>query len=165
MGGIKPKGFDRDRQVILRTLPGAKVLDINSFILEQPQHNETLSVTLMVGSNDCAPGANLGRIEDDIVSLLNSARIFFPNARIVYALPLLRKGAIGRRYNENIHELNKCIINLCRSFQFTYIDTSKHFTTNDGYPKVDLYHDLVHLNNKGTSVLVNVLRSFILPKG
>ena len=60
--------------------------------------------------------------------------------------------------------LNNSIRGMCNAYNYTVINSHRYFANQDGSPKEHMYYDLIHLNNKGTKVLTDILRSYIIPQ-
>lgn len=146
--------------------PGAHVRTIRNDIIKVSEKNQLnckdiKTVFLLCGGNDLEDlviDTDISFIYEDLSKLFECAKEVFPNAHINVISMLPRRD----RYNthiRNMHKMNIWLEKNCPKFNIRYVHIFSFYVNKKSG---DLYNDLfkpdlLHLNNRGCSVLGKVL--------
>ena len=163
----KQLGF-RGRKVINCSHSGAKIRDIKENIRnfyesdEAAKSDDIEKVILSVGTNDVKYSKfGVGHLRRHISDLIDYTKDFFPAAIVIFqcCLPI---HCMYPYTASNVIKFNLILKDVCAQNNCVYLDCFKDFLTYDNrFCNKELYHDWLHLNNRGVGVLSTWLKFVI----
>ena len=88
-------------------------------------------------------------------------KVLFPHAVILFhsCLPIRCMYSYMAR---DVVEFNNLLRDICFKNNYIYVDCFKHFLTHDfRYANHELYHDWLHLNNRGLGILASWIKCVV----
>ena len=148
--GIQMRGLHND--VDVNTLPGKKTIDV-CYRLMHSELSTCDTVIVYVGGNDLASGKTVNQLEKELLDMLktndNSKRKFY-------------FCTLCPRIDVDVRPLNSMLRKVCTNSTAELLDVHQSFVYEDGSPRTYLYHvDGIHLNAKGSSLLVRALNNAV----
>ena len=160
-------GF-RGRKVLNLSQSGAKIVDIKDNVKNFYSSNEAAKsddvekIIFSLGTNDvkyCKFGVK--HLSRYLADLIDTTKLLFPHAVISFHSCLPIRGMYSY-IAKNVVEFNNLLRDLCFTMNCIYVDCFKDFLTHDfRYANHDLYHDWLHLNNRGLGVLSTWIKYFV----
>ena len=160
----KQLGF-RGRKVVNMSQSGAKIKDMKNIIRtfyefdEAAMSNDIEKVIFSLGTNDVKYSkVGVRHLKGYLSELISFTKSLFPAAIVIFqcCLPIRCMYPYIAR---NVIEFNLILKDLCFLNNCVYLDCFKDFLTFDRrFCNADLYHDWLHLNNKGVGVLSTWLK-------
>jgi len=148
--GIQTRGLHND--VDVNTLPGKKTIDVCYRLMHQDL-STCNTVVVYVGGNDVASGISVNQMQRELINMLNTNE---NSKRKVYLCTLCP------RIDADVRPVNNMIRKVCSDSTAELLDVHRSFVYEDGKPRTYLYHaDGIHLNTKGSSVLVRTLNNTV----
>ena len=141
--------LDHHHNIYVRNFPGAKFRSMKDYTKpcireENPDH-----IILHVGTNDLSSDNSTERVGKSIADLAKN--LFHENRKVTIS------GIIPRNDEWNNSELvNNRLKEMCKSANIDFIDNSKNFNR-----KKHLNNSKLHLNDKGSYKLSNILVNYI----
>ena len=157
-------GF-RGRKVVNLSQSGAKIKDIKENVHKFYETNEAAlsddieKVIFSIGTNDVKYSKfGVQHLRKYMSDLIDYTKSLFP-AAIVILQSCLPIRCIYPYIAKNVLDFNLILKELCFSNNCVYIDCFKDFLTFDfSFCNRELYHDWLHLNNRGVGILSTWLR-------
>ncbi len=166
---IRPNklGF-RGRKVINVSHSGNKIRDIVENVREFYETNEAArandieKVIFSLGTNDIKHSKfGVKHLKRYLIDLINMTKDLFPAAIVLFQCCLPIK-CVYPYTARNVLDFNALLKELCLENNCVYIDCFDDFLTRDHiYRNNELYHDWLHLNNRGVGVLSTWLKFVI----
>ena len=161
----KQLGF-RGRKVVNISQSGAKIKDISENVREfyhthqSAKDDDIEKIIFSFGTNDIKYSKHgVSHLRKYIHELVDSTQSLFPTAVILFqcCLPIR---CLYPYIARNVLDFNDMLRDFCHRNRFcVYIDCFSDFLTPDYiFCNKDLYHDWLHLNNRGVGVLSTWLR-------
>ena len=160
----KQLGF-RGRKVINMSQSGAKIKDVKENVRIFYETNEAAlsddieKVIFSLGTNDIKYSKfGVQHLKKHIDELIYYTKSLFPAAVVIFqcCLPIRCMYSYIAR---NVLEFNSILKDLCLLNNCVYIDCFRDFLNFDlKFCNKELYHDWLHLNNRGVGVLSNWLK-------
>ena len=157
-------GF-RGRKVVNMSQSGAKIKDIKENVRtfyeinEAAKNDDIEKVIFSFGTNDIKFSKfGVRHLRGYISDLIDSTKSLFP-AAIVLIQCCLPIRCMYSYIARNVIDFNLMLKEMCFSHNCIYIDCFRNFLTKDlNFCNEGLYHDWLHLNNRGLGVLSTWLK-------
>lgn len=107
-----------------------------------------------IGTNDCAGGGNLTNFQNNLISILDSMKLKFPNAHIILCLPPRSLDANRTPYIQNFRDAMNTI-GLSKNVSICHFETA--WSTDAG----NIEADNIHPNATGHVAMFNVIWSIV----
>ncbi|XP_053384722.1 uncharacterized protein LOC128550211 [Mercenaria mercenaria] len=145
---IQAKGLSENTEI--RTISGGKVRQVNAR-LRQWLVADLGSVVIYIGGNDVASDEKEDSLYRQLEEGIEAVRRDNPYCEIYIC-------TVCPRTDCNVRELNKLLVKLSENTDVNLIQSYDKFVYGDGSTIQDYYHpDGIHLNKKGTSILVKTI--------
>ena len=138
-------------------IPGMCTNDLYRWLESQHPHPNIKALVVHVGLNDCPSGPVP---EDFWRDLISQCEHVFPNANIAFSSVIPAKGRMN--INNAIIPTNTSMERACERAGVTFINNTSNFVANSGAPKLSMYHDAVHPNQRGVAQLASSIKRTIL---
>ena len=163
----KNMGF-RGRKLINVSESGAKIKDISNNVRKfyeddlAAMNNDVEKVIFNLGTNDIKHArSGVFHLKKYLSDLINMTKELFPAAVILFQSCLPIKcvySYIGR----NVCDFNAMLRDLCLDHNCVFVDCFRVFLSRSGSEvNANLYHDWLHLNNRGVGVLSTWLKFIV----
>ncbi len=166
---IRPNklGF-RGRKVVNMSQSGAKIRDVSNNVRVFYETNEAAcandieKIIFSLGTNDIKHSRfGVQHLKKYLVDLINMTKDLFPAAIVLFQCCLPIK-CVYPYIARNVLDFNALLKELCLENNCVYIDCFVDFLTSDRiFRNNELYHDWLHLNNRGVGVLSTWLKFII----
>ncbi|KAK6191027.1 hypothetical protein SNE40_002777 [Patella caerulea] len=153
--GLNSRRLDNKNNTSVRTLSGANIKDMSTYIERCPSSSRVENIIYLIGSNNVSAHMDLVQCECDLINLINITKHKFPKSKIQFIELLPRN---YKSFNVYVRGLRSMMANTCQRLNCILIKTLNQFIYNDSSVKRYLYDDLTHLNNKGTATLARVIK-------
>lgn len=147
--------YEGNPYTCVRTLSGAHFNHIKNFIKDTATNSGVTHVTIVAGSNDCCSQKSVNEIKNSIDELSNVVRSKFPRAEILFVEPILRRGALGDRFNMKIKEIGGYLSELSNLEEIQVVAINNQLNC-----KKEFYDGSSHINLAGTAILMKRIKQF-----
>ncbi|KAK6175773.1 hypothetical protein SNE40_014166 [Patella caerulea] len=160
---IKPNGLDKTKSTEVRTLSGATIQDVITYVDNCITSNNVRNVIFLIGSNDSklkyGPYADYTR--NYYRTLIELCFSKFPYASVKFIRLLPR---FSRSSNIIINRINDILYDVCEDCGIDIPIDHGNLFYNYHLSKIrqNLYHDSVHLNSYGSTCLSKLIRKHII---
>ncbi len=163
----KNMGFS-GRRLINVSVSGAKIKDIANNVREfyendlAAKNNDIEKVIFNLGTNDIKHArSGVLHLKKYLSDLINMTKELFPAAIILFQSCLPIK-CVYSYIAGNVLDFNTMLRDLCLDYNCVFVDCFRVFLSCDGSQVNDnLYHDWLHLNNRGVGVLSTWIKFLI----
>ena len=142
--------LDHHHDIYVRNFPGVKVRSMKDYTKPCTREENPDHIILHVGTNDLTSDNSPERVGKSIVDL---AKNMFHDNRKVTISGIIRR---NDEWNNKAELVNNHLKEMCKSANIDFIDNSKNFN-----PKKHLNNSKLHLNDKGSYKLSNILVNYI----
>ena len=142
--------LDHYHNIYVWSFPGAKVRSMKDYTKPCTREENPDHIILHVGTNDLSSDNSPERVRKPIVDLAKN--LFHDNRKVTIS------GIIPRNdeWNNKAELVNNHLKEMCKFGNIDFIDNSKNFN-----PKKHLNNSKLHLNDKGSYKLSNILVNYI----
>ena len=152
---IKTARFDNSGKSFIQTIRGGKIEDISSYIDKIPDCNPK-SVVLHVGTNNLTSDSPDTMVEK-FENMIQKTNKKFPSAKLFVSEIISREKSYGlERDDFDIASMNRTLQNLAKKYGAQIIN-------HDNLRDASYRYDGLHLTYKGTSILVNNIKTTCWP--
>lgn len=140
--------------VQVRGQSGAKIKDVTNILTKHP-NNDTKTISLVIGSNDCTPDKAVDSIISDYRELIDEAhRVAKDKVTVASLLPRLT----GPSYQKKADQVNSKLKDLCDVRDCSFVNNDSNFRLQNGDIDSSIFSkDKVHLAVNGLDRLVKNL--------
>lgn len=150
--GIKTRGL---HNCDVLTNRGAHIPHITDIVMTKDLSNYK-NIIVQVGGNDIAHHGNIQTFLEDYESLLYALRAYGNKDSNIIVSGLLPRSDVS------VYEANHELMNLCKFLDVIFIDQLQSFRGYQDYPNSFYFgYDGIHLNRKGTSMLLRNMNTVI----
>ena len=149
--------------VQIRGISGGTINDVTTALKIHPT-NDTSTVTLVIGSNDCDSPSTTTEILSDFKSVVDEAkRVATDTVVITSILPRMTT----KIYQRKADTINSHLAKLSNDLNCIFIDDDSNMRFANGSLDECIFTDKIHLNHSGTERLIQNLQlhGLIRPKG
>ena len=142
--------LDHHHNIYVRNFPGAKVRSMKDYTKPCTREENPDHIILHVGTNDLSSDNSPERVGKSIVDLAKN--LFHDNRKVTIS------GIIPRNdeWNNKAELVNNHLKEMCKFSNIDFIDNSENFN-----PKKHLNNSKLHLNDKGSYKLSNIVVNYI----
>ena len=142
--------LDHHHNIYVQNIPGTKVKSMKDYTKPCTREENPDHIILLVGTNDLSSDNSSEQVGKSILDLTKN--LFHDNRKVTIF------GIIPRNneWNNKAELVNIHLKDMCKSANIDFIDNSKNFN-----PKKHLNNSKLHLNDKGSYKLSNILVNYI----